>query len=124
MTKGKLRFATLDDFIYFYGHTPKYTIKAWVYEHEGVLLGIGGIVIYRESYNLFLKVNNAIKCSKKILYHAILQGMNEIKKTKLPYTAIRDCTLDSSKRLLEKLGFQYLLTNTDKQEVYVWQVIQ
>jgi hypothetical protein len=114
-----IRPAVKEDFIEIYGQLPKNTAKAWALVVDNELYGIGGIALVSFSYTAFCKQAEGKKLPKTIWYKAILQGFAKIKETGVNILAVRDQELESSKRLLERLGFK--LIKEGKEEVYICQ---
>jgi hypothetical protein len=114
----KLRPATIEDHVYFYNEPPQYTVRAYVLEEGEKRIGIGGLVLVKGKFTLFLFKKEPI--SNLAAWRAIKQGLKLLKNSRLPVMAIRDKNIESSERLLKKLGFTFL-QETEEEEVYIWQ---
>jgi N-acetylglutamate synthase-like GNAT family acetyltransferase len=112
------RDCTTSDFLKAYGELPEFTIRGWVAEKEGIVLGCGGVVMKPMSYTAFLKVDNIEVISKREVYKLIKVGLQRILEMQLPVLyAIRDKELNSSLSLLKKMGFS-LVYEVDEQEIW------
>lgn len=104
--KSVLRFATREDFDFFYPNQPMIlTAKAWVLEKEGKKLGIGGIWLQKNKNTAFAKITK--EASAKEFWKASKEVANKLKKLNLSIAAIRDETILSSERYLKRLGFTF-----------------
>lgn len=106
---SELRWATLDDVEAFYGCRPPQTIRAFAFEAEGRLLGIGGLS--REGGNIvaFIDLKPEAKQHKKALVRALRTGYQALfNGNKLPIIAVADSNEPTAKGLLEHFGFVHM----------------
>lgn len=111
----QLRPATKDDYEYFYNAPVEYTVRAYVLEDDGTRIGIGGMVLVKGQYTVFL--NKKENISDIQAWRAIKLGLKLLKIDGIPVLAIRDKNIKSSTKLLKKLGFNYIIGK--EEEVYI-----
>jgi len=111
----RFRDATVADYIKIYGELPEYTMRAWIYEDDEKIYGIGGIVLKNGRNTAFLNILE--KPPAKAAYRAITEGLSRMKALGLTILAVRDENEITSKRLLTKFGFEPVNYN-DGQEIW------
>lgn len=115
----KVKPASDNDFIRFFGAKPLWGAYAWKYEVDGEIIGLGGIRVAPGDRTVFLNVKEGHGLSKRAIYEAICAGMQEIlslKKTSLK--AERNPEFKSALRLLAKMGFRYS-HNENEKEIFI-----
>lgn len=97
-----------------------FTVRAWVLDIDGVIAGIGGVVMKSKAWTVFLKVVEGVVVSKRVLYLAMIDGFRNILQMNLPVLyAIKDKELESAERLLPKFGFG-IIACTNGEEIFRW----
>lgn len=97
-----IRPATQRDVEAFYGAMPPLTMKGFVVEHEGELLGIGGIYWNEGKKVLFSEVKPEGERFKKTLVRVAKRIVKELR----PRYALADKHTEGAAKLLEHLGFE------------------
>lgn len=98
-----------------------FSVRAWVLDIEGIVAGIGGVVMKSKAWTVFVKVVDGIIVSKRVLYLAMIEGFRNILQMNLPVLyAIKDKELESAGRLLPKFGFG-VVACTKGEEIFKWQ---
>jgi hypothetical protein len=108
----KLRPATQEDVIKFARDKLYLSIQAWVYEEDGVVIGMGGLILSKLPI-VFLEIKD-VNLPKRTIWRAIQEGLKNIGDRGTLY-AIRNTEKPSSKRLLTKLGFDFKCFLDDKE---------
>jgi hypothetical protein len=101
----KLRPATRQDFIDFSGRPPSSTMKVWVIDRDGDILGMGGLCFFESKCVAFSDIKEGVP--KKSVLRCALKVKEMIKEYGQEVWAIRDKKRETSKRFLEYLGFEH-----------------
>ena len=117
-TKPETRWATADDLRRFYaGRQIPVTLRARVAEFNGEIVGMIGW--YRRGEQAF--VVSEVRGEMRRFPRLILQEARAmLDSLKLPGLCMADPKEPGARRLLEWLGWRYLMT-TDEGEAYIWQ---
>jgi len=116
----EIRHAVRDDLKYLDGANFGSSARVWVMEVEGVVAGLGGVVLEAGRYTVFVKVVDDSLVRKVGIARAMKIGFREIIKMKLPILyAIRDREIGTSERLLDAFGFEHKV-NIGNEEIYQW----
>lgn len=116
-----IREATKQDYEQVHDESLEHSVRAWVLDVNGMLCGIGGVVLVRGVYTMFVKLIDGIEIPKSIIVKALKQGWQLISQMQFVVLyAIKDAGLPTAHNLLEKFGFK------DKEDceygrVYEWQ---
>lgn len=116
MTKPKIRPARLGDFLAFYGHSPKNTVRAIVVENAGQVIGFGGVERHPGMYVAFSDITDELRARKVVLMKAARATMDLVKQCRLPVVTIQDVNEKTSCNFLIHLGF----VPTEEPEVFLW----
>lgn len=116
MTKPEIRPARLSDFLAFYGHPPKNTVKAVVVEVGGRILGFGGVERHPGMYVAFSDITEELQTRKVALMRAARATIDLVRQCRLPVVTIQAAELPTSHNFLIHLGF----VPTEEPEVYLW----
>ena len=125
MIKGKVttRPITQEDIDLFYPEGIPYSIRGWVGEVDGTVIGLGGYWITRDSCTCVLFPRSDIEISKLTLWRGIKQVFfgHIIPSTERKLAAIQDNCESNSFNLLLKLGFipSYKTNEGDQVFIYV-----
>lgn len=116
MTRPKIRPATATDFLAFFGHPPKNTIKAIVVDIDGKVIGMGGIERHRGFYVAFSDISDDLRARKVVLMKAARAVIDLVKQCPLPVVTIQNTEEKTSRNFLTHLGF----VPTEEPEVFLW----
>jgi hypothetical protein len=97
-----IRAATQKDIESFYGKMPPLTMKGFVVEHAGQIIGIGGIYWNEGKKVLFSEIKSEGKKFKKTMVRVAKRIVAELN----PRYALADGRTANSVKLLEHLGFE------------------
>lgn len=79
MTEPKFRAATYEDLRDWYGEVPAYTIRAWVLEVDGKVLGVGGLAYLKGRPNhLFTEWKPELKRWPLAMVKAMRRGLSHL----------------------------------------------
>lgn len=115
MSSVKIKPATREDLISFYGEQLNRTVYAYVGERDGEVLGLGGYYFDKDSIVMFSDIKPEGRDKKKSIVKIIKIIMKAARKHRLPIVAVPDDDYESSCQLLKRLGFENF------GEVYIWQ---
>lgn len=102
MTAPEIRPATARDFVAFYGAPPATTVRAYVADLDGDILGIAGISFHGSLLIAF----SDIKPEMRKFPITIMRGARKVlDMTRAPILAYPDPDIEGAPRLLERLGF-------------------
>jgi hypothetical protein len=116
MTKPKIRPARLSDFLAFYGHPPKNTLKAIVVEVDGKVIGFGGVERHPGMYVAFSDISEQLQSMPVLLMKAAKATIELVKQCNRPVVTIQAAELATSYNFLIHLGF----VPTEEPEVFLW----
>ena len=108
-----IRYATTDDFIAFYGECPPYTMRAIVILLDEKPIGMGGVVVSKDSVAIFSDIHDTLKSYKKTFVRGMHEVMRMAHEFNLPIYAVE--TEPTSPTVLKHLGFE-----NNGQGVYTW----
>lgn len=104
------------DFLAYYGHPPKNTLKAIAVEHEGKLIGFGGVERHPGLYVAFSDISDELRARRKTLMQAAKATIDLVRQCRLPVVTIQNLEEPTSQNFLTHLGF----VPTPEPEVYLW----
>ena len=104
--------ATVDDYEELMGSSPAYTFKGISFFLDGVLAGIGGVQYIKQCPVVFSNIKEGVKVNKATIYRCALEIMKLAKTLGVPVYAFADRKIITSERLLSKLGFVHVGTDT------------
>ncbi len=116
-----IREATKQDYEQVHNEPLEYSIRAWVLDVNDELCGIGGVVLVRGVYTMFLKLVDGVQIPKSIIVKALKQGWQLISQMQFVLLyAIKEEGSLTAENLFKKFGFK------DKEDceygrVYEWQ---
>ena len=116
-----IREATAQDYEEVHDEPLEQSIRAWVLDVDGKLCGIGGVVLVRGVYTIFLKIADGAQLPKSIIVKALKEGWRRISQMKFVVLyAIKEEGSLTADNLFRKFGFK------DKEDceygrVYTWQ---
>jgi len=97
-----IRTATQRDIESFYGKMPPLTMKGFVVEHTGTIIGIGGVYWNEGKKVLFSEIKPEGKKFKKTMVRVAKRIVKEL----TPRYALADGGTKGAAKLLEHLGFE------------------
>lgn len=97
-----IRMATQRDIESFYGKMPPLTMKGFVVEHDGSIIGIGGVYWNEGKKVLFSEIKPEGKKFKKTMVRVAKRIVAELN----PRYALADGCTEGAAKLLEHLGFE------------------
>jgi N-acetylglutamate synthase-like GNAT family acetyltransferase len=109
--------ATLDDLIAFNGKKPATTMRAFVAEHEGKVLAVGGMHYTGGSLFAFSELSDEMRSHRKSILRAARYVIEKAKAMNLPVFAICSKSEPSAPAFLARLGFGYVST-TEAGDLY------
>lgn len=117
-----LRPATLSDFQAMLGEPLPYRVRAFAVEHDGKLLGVGGLAyLPNGSIGAFVHVVEGARRYRLALHKAGLRTMQEAKRLGIHrVVAMAEPGVEPACRWLERLGFRPM--TVDGEQVYAWQI--
>ncbi len=108
------------DFLAFYGHPPKNTLRAIVVEHQGKVIGFGGVERHPGLYVAFSDISDDLRAMRKTLLKAAKATIELVKQCRLPVVTIQNLEESTSQNFLIHLGF----IPTVEPEVFLWPGLQ
>lgn len=120
--KWHIREATANDFKEVFDAPLENSARAWVLDMAGKICGIGGVILVGGAYTVFLKTKVGLDIPKSIIVKAMKEGWEKISQMNfVALYAIKDPSLESAERLLQKFGFKDDEKSIDEGRVYIWQ---
>lgn len=116
-TRPSLRPATRADYREFYGEDPVNTMRAYVAELDGKVVGIGGTMCVQDSVYVFSDMKDELRPFKVSIFK-FAKKVDEL-LSGLPGVCIANPNEPNSERLLRSLGFEWV-SSTESGEVYKW----
>lgn len=116
-----IRHATLADFQEIIGEPLPFRVRAFAVEHDGKLLGIGGLAyLPNGTVGAFVHATEGARPYRIAMHKAGLRTMEEARKLGLRrVVALAEPGIEPAVRWLERLGFHP--TVVDGETVYAWQ---
>lgn len=90
----------------FYGGPPMMSLRGWVAEKDGVIVGIGGVYYNKGVPIAFSEITDAFRESKKDVAKGCRILMELISKTRGPVYAVANPNEPTAARLLARLGWE------------------
>lgn len=116
-TRPSVRAARPADFEAFYGRSPPYTMRAWVAELDGEVIGIAGYYMRQGWVQAFSDMNDAMRQYPGTIMREARRFMARLKS---PALCIASCSEKNAARFLGYLGWRHVGTS-EEGEVYAWQ---
>lgn len=114
-----IRAATAQDFVEHFKQPSQRTVRAWVVEENGRVLGIGGFYLDAGRAVMFAEIANDARTRCQWPARAMLTSarhvLQQAMKTGMPIYAVADPSVENSVKLLERIGFVQ-----GYKETYVW----
>lgn len=114
-----IRPATQKDVEEFYGKKPMYSMRAYVSEVGGVVVGIGGVCRQDGHMVAFSEMKPEMRKYKKDIvrgYYKIFEIIQEYNTV----FAVANPDEKLAKKLIKRLGFELVEINREGEEVYRW----
>ena len=107
------------DFVTYFKRPSQRTVKAWVIEEKGRVLGIGGFYLDQGRTVMFAEITSDARQKCEWPARAMLTSarhvLQQAMKTGMPIYAVADPSVENSAKLLERIGFVQ-----GYKETYVW----
>lgn len=116
----RIRTATRDDLLEWYGENWQKTCRAWVIEKDGKAAAIAGYSMEGTYALMFSSIGPDHGASKLTIWRYARKIFEMAKGYKVPLMAVACPKTPGSARFLERLGFVYVKT-CDAGELYKWQ---
>lgn len=118
-TRPIVRPATFEDYRAFYGKPPEHSVRAWVMEVEGVIIGIGGVHHQRMGMSpyIFSDIKQEARRYKKFMVRAAIKGLKALDADRV--LAIASPEEPGSVKFLTYLGFKHFATSV-RGEIFQW----
>lgn len=113
-----IRPATAEDIARFSDMANKPSIRAWVAEQDGRLLGMGGIALAKGRWFGFVDVTDEMLAHKITLARAAIRFLDEVKRSGVRFIYAEVSPHEpGAGRWLESLGFEF---DVRSQHFYRW----
>ena len=119
MTRVEIRPATAADIEAYYGQKADRTVRAHVAVVEGELAGIGGVTVEQGRMMAFCDIREGAQVGKLTVWRTAKAIMEKL-ATGGPLAARPDPTKPNAPRFLQRLGFRYISTTPDGDDIYLW----
>jgi hypothetical protein len=114
-----IRAATKADIEGFSGVPLARTVRAFVAEKDGALVGIGGLAYYPDHVLAFSEITDPLREHKTTIWRVCRRIVDMMKNCRAPVYAVRNPDEPTAGALLERMGFA-LVGKERNGEVYVW----
>lgn len=115
-----LRDATIEDYQITHAEPLENSVRAWALEVNGELCGLGGVVLVKGAYTIFIKLRADMRVSKAILVKALKEGWKRISQMKfVNLYAIKEEGSKTAENLFRKFGFEDK-EDSEHGRVYIW----
>lgn len=112
----RVRAAKAADIEAWHGKSLQHTVRAWVAEEDGEVIGMAGYYLPGGPPIVFSDMREGMKRHRKAILKEARRVMSEVRQ---PMFAMASQKEDGSERFLQWLGFVHYKT-TPEGEVYLW----
>lgn len=111
--------ATAADIVQFYSRPLPFTVRAWVAEADGRVLGLAGYIPQGRYVLAFSEIKDEMRAHPMAVMRGAKKFMGLLDRPAVAYASRKE---PGSCRLLERLGWKYATTD-DQGEVFTWAIL-
>ena len=115
----RLRPATVDDWIAFYGSPPKHSFKGLAAEMDGQTVGLTGLQFQRPYVQAFGNMSDPLRPFKDKIGWAVRWMIRQMTSHGRPVIAVASPREPTAPAMLTRMGFSHVGSSPDG-EVYQW----